>query len=212
MKAALKIRAVAFVALILVGLVVPDVHEVRAAADRISCQNNLKQIGFALLNYHNYFDRYPLGTIADGDLPPEKRLSWFVEIKPFVEAAPRLRVDRKKAWDDPVNYPPREDEVKEDKTGTGRLVPVGPMRNWMCPMIPVADDPDEASPTHYVGLTGVGRNAAELPLSDKRAGLFGYDRKVTNDDVKDGVETTAAVIEAIDGGPWTAGGRDTLRP
>jgi prepilin-type processing-associated H-X9-DG protein len=84
------------------------------------------------------------------------------------------------------------------------------MKVWMCPASPVVDDPDQASPTHFVGITGVGRDAAELPLSDKRAGLFGYDRKVTKDDVKDGLDTTAAVIEAIDGGPWTAG-HATLR-
>jgi hypothetical protein len=211
MKPASKILTVAFVLLILTGLVVTSINEVRASAARMSCQNNMKQIGIAVANYESANDHFPVGTIRDGDLPPEKRLSWFVEIKPYVESAPRLRVDRQKAWDDPVNYPPREDEVKEDKRGTGRLVPVGPMKVWMCPASPVVLDPDEVSPTHYVGITGVGRDAAELPLSDKRAGLFGYDRKVTMGDVKDGLESTAAVIEAIDGGPWTAGGRDTLR-
>src|SRR3954453_23170793 len=177
MKPALKILSVVFVVLILLGLLVAAIHEVRAAAARMSCQNNLRMLAMSLADYEGCCRHFPIGTIRDTDLPPEKRLSWFVEIKPFVESASRLQLDRKKSWDDPLNYPPREDEVTEDKMGTGRLVPVGPIKWWMCPASPVANDPDQASPTHYVGLTGVGGDAAELPLSDKRAGLFGYDRR-----------------------------------
>jgi hypothetical protein len=65
------------------AMVVPAVQKTRIASRRIQSQNNLKQIGLAMHNYHDTFGRFPPQALTDKDGKP--LLSWRVAILPFIE-------------------------------------------------------------------------------------------------------------------------------
>ncbi len=67
---------------ILVALLLPAVQAAREAARRISCTNNLKQLGLALHNYHGVFNVFPgLGLTSATSFSVQAKILPFVEQK-----------------------------------------------------------------------------------------------------------------------------------
>jgi len=73
---------------ILIGMLLPAIQQVRAAARRTACQNNLKQIGLAVLNFESGKMKFPPGqswTAIEGE-PNRLDYSWMALILPQIEA------------------------------------------------------------------------------------------------------------------------------
>ncbi len=77
---------------VLVGLLLPAVQSARAAARRMQCSNNLKQLGLAIHNYHDTMNAIaPLrdrdDTIYGSDWNTQI-ISWRARILPYMEQQP----------------------------------------------------------------------------------------------------------------------------
>jgi prepilin-type processing-associated H-X9-DG protein len=197
MRTAVKALVVVVVLLLAGGLGVCAIVKLREAAARTQCGNNLKQIGLALLNYQGTINRFPAAARPNPDLPPERRLSWVVEIVPYAEAD-RIysKLAREKGWDAEEN----------------RFAALLPMRYLRCPSYPERPPVSTLVPTHYLGASGIGPDAVSLPAGAPGAGFFGYERKLTLADLQRPAADVLMVIETSDAsGAWTAAGPPTVR-
>ena len=77
---------------VMVGLLLPAVQAAREAARRMSCGNNMKQLGLALHNYHSTYNVFPPARFASGQLNnnvgnaiPVKNTTGWAMLLPFLE-------------------------------------------------------------------------------------------------------------------------------
>lgn len=172
---------------------------------REGCTNNLRLLGTACNRYRDHHDEhFPPGTVLNASLPPERCLSWEAAIVPFLmegrTAGKRWQklaedIAFEEAWDAPANVAQRRN--------------VAP---FLCPAFARGLAPDQVGLSAYVGVAGLGDDAARLPLTNPRAGCFGYDRLLKPDDILARLDATMMSLETQqDNGCWMAGGSPTLR-
>src|SRR5213080_4712926 len=108
---------------VLVALLLPAVQQAREAARRMTCTNNLKQIGIALHNHHDVKLNFPPGALNTGHNGTPVYTTWTVEILPFMEQQALFQQYRQDLFNsDPIN---------RINVGQQRMVP------YECPSDPV---------------------------------------------------------------------------
>jgi prepilin-type N-terminal cleavage/methylation domain-containing protein/prepilin-type processing-associated H-X9-DG protein len=125
---------------ILIGLLLPAVQKVREAAARMKCQNNLKQIGLAIHNYHDTFGFLPTAGSSDGrpfsggPWPcAGEGTNWSVYILPYIEQGNiynRLTWNGDSGWTDDQNQA-NSSAVNNVKLTAGAVIPM-----YRCPSDP----------------------------------------------------------------------------
>src|SRR5262245_48631788 len=73
---------------VLVGLLLPAVQQVREAAARAQCLNNLKQVGLALHSYHDAYKRFPSGYLCQPQANPNYTApgwGWAAQLLPHLD-------------------------------------------------------------------------------------------------------------------------------
>jgi hypothetical protein len=154
----------------------------------------------------------PSGRLGARPWEPNDRQSWMVELLPFLGEETlyaHLQANRQASWKDPVNWAAAATVVPQFQDPS---YPAG-SRYVRYPGIPV-----RAATTHFVGISGVGPDAAEFPPGHPAAGIFGYDRETALKELKEskdgkGLSSTIlmAQVPPLYGSPWLAGGGSTVR-
>jgi prepilin-type processing-associated H-X9-DG protein len=117
---------------ILFGLLLPAVQKVREAAARMSCTNNLKQIGLAFHNYHDTYlvfpQTYKYLSTPDTTAPPGTGnfgAGAFVMILPYLEQGDLYsEIDVTRAALSSINMPPNNPAYST------------PIKIFLCPSAP----------------------------------------------------------------------------
>jgi prepilin-type processing-associated H-X9-DG protein len=192
-----QVGIVVLIAVVLLGLFLPAISKVRDAAERMHCRNNLRQLGLSVHDYADTYRNFPRAAIPNPNLLPEERLSWVVDIVPFVESNNIYsKMAKKKGW-----------QAEEN-----RFAALLSLSYLHCKSYPEGPPVSTLAPTHYVGIAGIGPDAASLARTDPRAGFFGYERRLTLQDIRGRTSTLLVAAETSRAeGSWIAAGPATVR-
>ncbi len=201
---------------ILIGLMLPAIQNVREAARRMQCTNQLRQLGVACHTYHDNQKKLPPSchkvSSGDGSGQAEDKLqpigySWIVDILPFMEEAALYdQFDVKQGSPDDADS---DDEVRE---GISRRMKgcICPSSSHQPPGLMDSEDEDKQGITNYVTMGATHAESLKLSVEQGASGC-NYDTTATKPDgalypgskctlegIKDGTANTILTCETTD--------------
>ena len=186
---------------ILIGMLLPAVQQVREAARRTNCLNNLMQIGLATHNYEFANEKLPPGTInKTGPIvnePKGQHISFLVQLLSYLEQQGIAENFDQSAG----TYAPTNDAAREIS-----------IPSFLCPSYGWDSSlgSDNFAINNYAGC----HHGSETPIDVDNNGVLYLNSEVTYGDIKDGASNTVLIGEMLPQAGhlgWASGTRSTLR-
>jgi prepilin-type N-terminal cleavage/methylation domain-containing protein len=194
---------------ILVALLLPAIQSARAAARRTQCQNNIKQIGIALHNYHAANKEFPPGMqhphlgnnpAAATSAPTNfnHRPNWIMMILPYLEEQALYDSFHPDTWD-LEKIPPVYVSSTINRTPRGTRIP-----SLLCPEDLGADTPfrgnnlnegDNWARGNYACNGDNERTDVPITKDPRRIGVLRINKKTKLSQILDGTTHTILAAE-----------------
>jgi prepilin-type processing-associated H-X9-DG protein len=189
---------------VLVGLLLPAVQKVREAANRMSCSNNLKQLGLALHNYESGQGRLPPAFLSNDHAAapfqglPAYFFSWstMAILNPYLE---QTNIYNTMDLTQPIYVPPNFNISQQNQFAVQQVVKL-----FLCPSdkaqpVSVAYGEPVIGPTNYAVCIGTGTSNGGPPFGSpiNADGMFRAYKPLKIADVYDGLSNTVAMSESL---------------
>jgi prepilin-type N-terminal cleavage/methylation domain-containing protein/prepilin-type processing-associated H-X9-DG protein len=194
---------------ILVGLLLPAVQKVRESANRLKCQNNLKQLGLAVHSYHDTYTVFPFGKGPDyrssrPGTPVYPRWSAHSQLLSFIEQQALFQsIDFSWPPETPgmagvINFMPAwQNPGRQNAAASRAYVPI-----FLCPSDPAPPNGDWPGQNNYLVNMGTtfmcdlgDNNPSTVAPQDLNSGPFYYLSHARFADILDGSSTTVLFSE-----------------
>ena len=187
---------------ILIGMLLPAVQQVREAARRTVCMNNLAQLGLATHNYEMSIEHLPAGVTDKGPGPIAsfangQHVSFIVSLLPYID-------QRNIANNFDVSL-----GAYAKANAAARIIDIQLLN---CPSSTThsLNFAGDAALTYYAGC----HNGKETPIDDDNNGLLFLNSRVSLESISDGSSNTVLIGEFlpyVDSLGWASGTRSSLR-
>ena len=199
---------------ILIGMLLPAVQAVRSSARRISCANNMRQLGLAVHNYESAHMAFPVNQVGPGESDgagghKSGYYSWLVPLLPFVE-----QENVYDQFDLTINNGD-DGDFKISESHPNAMAAATSLDLFLCPSDEASDDntwmgdcnPGSSSyagnigwPSMTSGFAGErssDRFSGVIPLINPSQNVDWHQSKMSFGDISDGTSNTSMISERL---------------